>query len=91
MLPTNIDTSKSFVLDKRFAGAIYRKLKKGNYGKPYVYWKKGNTLTRKNFAGIVASDESMTVAKELAPAIGKDVANMIRKELRKIKPTAQIS
>lgn len=78
-------------LDKRFAGAIFRKLKKGNYGKPYVFWQKGNTLTRKNFAGIVASEESQRVANELAPAIGKDVAEMMRKEFRKIKPTAETS
>jgi hypothetical protein len=48
-------------------------------------------LTRRNFAGIVASEESKTVANELAPAIGKDVAEMMRKEFSKIKPTAEIS
>jgi hypothetical protein len=31
------------------------------------------------------------VAEELAPAIGDDVADMIRKEFKKIKPTAEIS
>jgi hypothetical protein len=77
-------------LDKRFATAIYRRLQRGVYGNKkangrenYVYWKRGNTLTRSNFAGIVAKENSQKIAEELAPAIGSDVAEMIRREINK--------
>ena len=81
-------------LDRRFANSIYKRLKRGVYGKEqeqYVYWKSGNSLQRVNFAGIVAKEKSNKVGQELAHSIGDDVADMIRTELRKIKPTAQIS
>jgi len=65
--------------------------RRGFYGQPYVRWTEGNNLQRTDFAGITARRYKNKVATELAPAIGKDVADMIRKEFRKIKPTAQIS
>ena len=77
------------------AYAIYNKLmgskktnRRGFYGRPYVYWTEGNNLRRTDFAGYTARKFKSKVAEQLAPAIGKDVADMIRKELRKIKPTA---
>ncbi len=70
-------------LDRRYAHAIYRRLKQGKYGKPYVYWEEGNRITRTNFAGIVAKENSQKVAEQLAPAIGSDVAEMIRKQINK--------
>ena len=73
------------------AGNILNKLLKKGYGKPYVYWTEGNNLRRTDFAGYTARKYKSQIAEQLAPAIGDDVANMIRKELRKIKPTAQIS
>jgi hypothetical protein len=85
-------------LDKNFATAVYKRLARGVYGnmkangkENYVYWKRGNSLQRSNFAGIVALEESNKVAQELAHSIGEDVADMIREEIRKIKPKAQIS
>ncbi len=85
-------------LNTDFAGRIIARLKRGVYGNKksngrenYVYWQHGNTLTRSNFAGIVAKENSQKIGEELAQSIGDDVADMIRKELRKIKPTAQIS
>ena len=76
---------------KKTAILVYNKLKNKFYGKPYVYWTEGNNLRRTDFAGHTARKLKGKVAEELAPAIGKDVADMIRKEFRKIKPTAQIS
>ena len=76
---------------KRVALRVNNKLKNKFYGKPYVYWTEGNNLRRTDFAGYTARKYKSQIAEELAPAIGDDVANMIRKELRKIKPTAQIS
>jgi hypothetical protein len=73
------------------AGSVLNKLLKKGYGKPYVYWTEGNNLRRTDFAGHTARKLKGKVAEELAPAIGKDVADMIRKEFKKIKPTAQIS
>tara|TARA_Y100000401_G_C8322087_1_gene225947 strand:- start:90 stop:605 length:516 start_codon:yes stop_codon:yes gene_type:complete len=77
-------------LDRRFAEAVYKRLKRGIYGnskangkEDYVYWKDGNKLTRSNFAGIVAKENSQIIAKKLAPAIGNDVAEMIRKQINK--------
>ena len=77
-------------LDSRFAEAVYKRLKRGVYAnkkangrEDYVYWKEGNKLTRSNFAGIVAKENSKNIAKQLAPAIGKDVAEMIRKQVNK--------
>lgn len=85
-------------LDKDFANAVYKRLARGVYGnlkangrENYVYWQHGNTLTRSNFAGIVAKENSQQIGQELAQSIGDDVANMIRQEIKKLKPTAQIS
>mgnify|MGYP003144378353 CR=1 FL=1 len=52
------------------------------YGEPYAYWTEGNNLRRTNFAGYVANKFRKKIANKLAPAIGKDVANMIRKKLK---------
>jgi hypothetical protein len=73
------------------AGSVLNKLLKKGYGQPYVYWTEGNTLRRTDFAGHTARKFKSKVAEELAPAVGKDVANMIRKEIKKIKPTSEIS
>ena len=85
-------------LDKNFASAVYKRLARGVYGnlkangkENYVYWQHGNTLTRSNFAGIVAKEKSNQIGQELAQSIGEDVADMIRQEIKKFKPTAQIS
>tara|TARA_R110002167_G_scaffold2000_2_gene10303 strand:+ start:6289 stop:6816 length:528 start_codon:yes stop_codon:yes gene_type:complete len=85
-------------LNKKFAQAIYLRLKRGIYanrkanGKEnYVYWQHGNTLTRSNFAGITAKENSAKVAQELAPAIGKDVANMIAAQIKKNNPKTNVS
>jgi hypothetical protein len=73
------------------AGNILNKLLKKGYGKPYVYWTEGNNLRRTDFAGHTARKFKSKVAEELAPAIGDDVADMIRKQIKKIKPKAEIS
>jgi len=61
---------------------VFRKLK-SHYGKPYVYWTEGNKLRRTNFAGYVANKFKDRVADKLAPAIGDDVAAMMRKQVNK--------
>ena len=98
---TNIEAIKRWVSTKGIplsaASAILRKLnvgKKGmssGYGKPYVYWTQGNTINRTDFAGHTARKFKKKVAKELAPAIGKDVAEMIRSQIRKNNPKARVS
>jgi hypothetical protein len=77
-------------LDKKYAMQIYARLKRGIYAnrkangkEDYVYWQHGNTLQRSNFAGITAKENSKKVAQELAPAIGRDVASMIREKINK--------
>ena len=84
-------------LDKKFAQAVYNRLNKGIYGnkkangrKDYVYWKHGNTLTRSNFAGITAKENSAKVAQVLALSIGKDVAEMIAQQIKKNNPKANV-
>jgi len=84
-------------LDKKFAQAVYNRLNKGIYGnkkangrKDYVYWKHGNTLTRSNFAGITAKENSSKVAQVLALSIGKDVAEMIATQIKKNNPKANV-
>jgi len=84
-------------LDSKFAQAVYNRLKKGIYankkanGKQnYIYWEHGNTLTRSNFAGITAKENSAKVAQELAPSIGKDVADMIARQIKKNNPKTNV-
>lgn len=67
---------------------VFKKLKR-NYGKPYVYWTEGNNLRRTDFAGHTARKFKNKVAVKLAPAIGKDVASMIRKEIKQNIPKAK--
>jgi len=69
-------------LPQSAVGGIFNKLKNMFYGKPYVYWTEGNNLKRTDFAGITARKYKNKVATELAPAIGKDVVAMIRKEIK---------
>ena len=69
-------------LPQSAVGGIFNKLKNMFYGKPYVYWTEGNNLKRTDFAGITAKKYKNKVATELAPAIGKDVVAMIRKEIK---------
>lgn len=61
---------------------IYNKLKNKFYGKPYVYWTEGNNLRRTDFAGFTARKYKNKIAKELAPSIAKDVADMISRNIR---------
>jgi hypothetical protein len=70
---------------------ILRKLKNKGYGKPYSFWTEGNGLRRTDFAGYTANKFKKKVVKELAPAIGKDVAEMIRSQIRKNNPKAIVS
>lgn len=90
--PANITEIKKWLTAKGLpvssAPAITKKLK-NNYGKPYVYWTEGNNLRRTDFAGHTARKFSAKVAIELAPAIGKDVADIIRKEIKKNIPKAK--
>lgn len=90
----NLETIKKWVIDKglsyKSAFPIWRKLQK-NYGKPYVYWKEGNSLRRTDFAGYVANKQSEKIASELAPSIGIDVANMIAKQIRKNNPKTKVT
>ena len=90
---SNIDEIKKWVAVKGLppssAYPILEKLntnektnRKGFYGKPYVRWTEGNNLQRTDFAGITAKKYKNKVATELAPAIGKDVVAMIKKEIK---------
>jgi|TARA_R110002074_G_scaffold116668_1_gene248160 hypothetical protein len=90
--PANINEIKKWLSAKGLpissAPAITKKLK-NNYGKPYVYWTEGNNLRRTDFAGHTARKFSAKVAVELAPAIGQDVADMIKKAIKKNIPKAK--
>mgnify|MGYP003648576272 FL=1 len=74
---------------KKTAILVYNKLKNKFYGKPYVYWTEGNNLKRTDFAGHTARKLKGKVAEQLAPAIGQDVADMIRKAIKKNIPKAK--
>ena len=85
-------------LDKKFAQAIYNRLKRGIYAnikangkEDYIYWNHGNSLQRSNFAGITAKENSAKVAQVLAPSIGKDVASMISQQIKKNNPKSIVS
>ena len=97
---SNIDEIKKWVAVKGLppssAYPILEKLntnkktnRKGFYGQPYVYWTEGNNLRRTDFAGHTARKFSAKVAVELAPAIGQDVADMIKKAIKKNIPKAK--
>ena len=87
--PANLNEIKKWVTAKGLppsaAHSILKKLLKKGYGKPYVYWTEGNALRRTDFAGHTARKFKSKVAEKLAPAIGDDVAEMMRKEFNKIK------
>ena len=91
----NIEQIKKWISYKRIplaaAASILRKLNDKGYGKPYVYWTDGNTINRTDFAGHTARKFKKKVAQELSPAIGKDVAEMIRSQIRKNNPKARVS
>jgi len=56
----------------------------GSMREPYWFYKEGNKLPRRtNFAGYVANKFKKQVAKKLSPAIGRDVASMIREKINK--------
>jgi len=77
-------------VDQAAARIYYRMMVKpfkNPYGKPYVLWTDGNSLRRMNFEKHVALKYKKKIAEKLAPAIGKDVANMIRKQIKKNKPS----
>lgn len=97
---SNIDEIKKWVavkgLPSSSAYPILQKLnnnkntnRRGFYGKPYVYWTEGNNLRRTDFAGHTARKFKNKVAVKLAPSIGKDVASMIRKEIKQNIPKAK--
>ena len=92
---TNIDTIKRWVIDKGIplsaASSILRKLNNKGYGKPYVYWAEGNSINRTDFAGHTARKFKDKIVSKLAPSIGKDVASMIRSQIRKNNPKAIVS
>ena len=67
---------------ERTAILIYNKLTNKFYGKPYVYWTEGNNLRRTDFAGFTARKFKSKIAEELAPSIGKDVADMISRNIK---------
>ena len=69
---------------------IFRKLKERGYGKPYVYWSDGNKLRRTDFAGYTARKHKDEVVNKLAPSIGVDVALMIKEQIKKNNPTANV-
>ena len=84
-------------LDRKYAEAIYRRLKSKIYAnkeangkEDYRYWSYGNTLKRSNFAGITAKENSSKVVAELADSIGKDVADMISKQIRQNNPKTNV-
>jgi len=84
-------------LDKKYAQAIYNRLNRGIYAnrkangkEDYGYWSYGNSLQRSNFAGITAKENSKKIAQELAPSIGKDVADMIAAQIKKNNPTTNV-
>ena len=76
---------------KGSAASILRKLQKKGYGKPYSFWTEGNNLRRTDFAGYTANKFKKKVVKELSPAIGKDVGDMIRSQIRKNNLKARVS
>ena len=86
----NITSSKDYWRVVNDPKVVYGNMK-ANGKENYIYWQHGNTLTRSNFAGIVAKEKSNQIGQELAQSIGEDVADMIREEIKKFKPTAQIS
>ena len=90
----NLDEIKKWLNAKNLKGsavAILRKLQKKGYGKPYSFWTEGNSLRRTDFAGYTANKFKKKVVKELSPAIGKDVADMIRSQIKKNNPKARVS
>jgi len=97
---TNIEAIKRWVSAKGIpisaASAILRKLnvgKKGvssGYGKPYVYWTEGNAINRTDFAGHTARKFKKKIVEKLAPSIGKDVADMIARQIKKNNPTINV-
>ena len=84
----NFDAIKRWVnvkgLPSSSAIPIFNKLK-FKYGKPYVFWTQGNSLRRTNFAGHTAKKFKDRVVNKIAPAIGKDVADMIKSQIKKNK------
>jgi hypothetical protein len=73
---------------------ILSRMKEDGYGRkvPYRFYDEGNRLPRRtDFAGYTANKFKKKVVKELAPAIGEDVAEMIRSQIRKNNPKARVS
>ena len=101
--PASVNAIKKWIISKGSKGGfpnssesitktailVYNKLKNKFYGKPYVYWTEGNNLRRTDFAGHTARKFKNKVAVKLAPSIGKDVASMIRKEIKQNIPKAK--
>mgnify|MGYP000701635701 CR=1 FL=1 len=91
---TNIEAIKRWVSTKGIplyaAASILKKLNDRGYGKPYVYWTDGNTINRTDFAGYTARKFKKKVVKELAPAIGEDVADMISEQIKKNNPKTNV-
>tara|TARA_R110000824_G_scaffold26019_2_gene90026 strand:+ start:1270 stop:1761 length:492 start_codon:yes stop_codon:yes gene_type:complete len=68
---------------------IFKKLQT-SYGKPYSFWTQGNSLRRTDFAGYTANKFKDKIVEKLAPSIGKDVADMIAKQIKQNNPTTNV-
>jgi len=81
----NLNEIKSWMSSKNMIGSaspILRKLKNKGYGKPYTVWTEGNRLRRTDFAGYAVRKFKAKVLKELSLAVGKDVASVIRTQIK---------
>jgi len=67
------------------ANRILRRMKEDGYGRrvPYRFYEEGNSLPRRtDFAGYTARKFKAKVLKELSLAVGKDVASVIRTQIK---------
>ncbi len=62
-----------------------------NMKNPYRYWTKGNSIPRRtNFSGYVVNKFKKKIIEELSPSIGKDIGDMIAKQIRKNNPKTNV-
>ena len=83
------------------ATAILSRMNRSGYGNrnfdgsmrdAYEFYQEGNNLPRRtDFAGYTANKFKDKIVEKLAPSIGKDVAEMIRIQIRKNNPKARVS
>ena len=89
----NLSAIQSWMRYKNMTGSavpILRKLQNKGYGKPYSFWTEGNRLRRTNFAGYTANKFKDKVVSKLAPSIGKDVADMIARQIKNNNPKSNV-